>query len=176
MNKSIEYLLAQSRKKYQSLDFKKIDWAHGEIETMEEFIKEVYRDAQLNYKPEGFPRENGKLLLFFRELPAEKDGVSYSVPVRVLYNPKAAFNTYLRVEVDKEKKRVDIVKTLVYQIISLQIPVTSGMRKITDYNTQEIVLEAGDIIWATQRETEEPKSFCTVPVRCYARKKELKRI
>ena len=98
--------------------------------------------------------------------------------------PEAHFNTYAITGRAGLKKDIDVSEMLVYKIIGLQIPMTTAMKKITDFKNIEVVLYVGDIIWSAEREVKErgktelvKKTYCAAPIYCKIRprRKEEKR-
>ena len=185
MNKSFEYIVKRCGDKKNPTWMKMIDWAHGRIEPIAEFIQKAYEDKGLDTIEESkLPREEGKIFLFEKEIPGSKNGVDYKLPVKVLYDPEARFNTYAITERAGLKKDIDVSEMLVYKIIGLQIPMTTAMTKITDFKNIEVVLYVGDIVWSSEREVKErgkaelvKKIYCAAPICCKIRprKKEEKK-
>ena len=156
-NPSYKYITAKAAKattgrKAQAMRvFSTAKWAEGGIETILDYTKTVYKDRGLDYKEDGFPKKNGNLLLYESKIPIEKSGEGKRVPVEVVYNPSAKFNTFTYI-MRTQKKAIDASVELLHNVVTLQIPVTTGMKKVTNFDNQKIYIEVGDIVWSGEKE------------------------
>lgn len=156
-NPSYKYITAKAAKaatgrKAQAMRvFSTAKWAEGGIETILDYTKTVYKDRGLDYKEDGFPKKNGNLLLYENKIPIEKNGENKRVPVEVVYNPDAKFNTFTYI-MRTQKKAIDASVELLHNVVTLQIPVTTGMKKVTNFDNQKIYIEVGDIVWSGEKE------------------------
>lgn len=156
-NPSYKYITAKAAKaatgrKAQAMSvFSTAKWAEGGIETIFDYTKTVYKDRGLDYKEDGFPKRNGNLLLYESKIPIEKNGESKRVPVEVVYNSDAKFNTFTYI-MRTQKKAIDASVELLHNVVTLQIPVTTGMKKVTNFDNQKIYIEVGDIVWSGEKE------------------------
>lgn len=156
-NPSYKYITAKAAKaatgrKAQAMRvFSAAKWAEGGIETILDYTKTVYKDRGLDYKEDGFPKKNGNLLLYESKIPIEKNGENKRVPVEVVYNPEAKFNTFTYI-MRTQKKAIDASVELLHNVVTLQIPVTTGMKKVTNFDNQKIYIEVGDIVWSGEKE------------------------
>ena len=156
-NPSYKYITAKAAKaatgrKVQAMRvFSTAKWAEGGIETILDYTKTVYKDRGLDYKEDGFPKKNGNLLLYESKIPIEKSGEGKRVPVEVVYNPSAKFNTFTYI-MRTQKKAIDASVELLHNVVTLQIPVTTGMKKVTNFDNQKIYIEVGDIVWSGEKE------------------------
>lgn len=157
LNPSYKYITAKAAKaatgrKAQAMRvFSTAKWAEGGIETILDYTKTVYKDRGLDYKEDGFPKRNGNLLLYESKIPIEKSGEGKRVPVEVVYNPSAKFNTFTYI-MRTQKKAIDASVELLHNVVTLQIPVTTGMKKVTNFDNQKIYIEVGDIVWSGEKE------------------------
>lgn len=157
LNPSYKYITAKAAKattgrKTQTMRvFSTAKWAEGGIETILDYTKTVYQDRGLDYKEDGFPKKNGNLLLYESKIPIEKNGEGKRVPVEVVYNPDAKFNTFTYI-MRTQKKAIDASVELLHNVVTLQIPVTTGMKKVTNFDNQKIYIEVGDIVWSGEKE------------------------
>ena len=156
-NPSYKYITAKAtkyasgRKARQMSHFSSAKWGEGHIETIWEYTEAVYKDRGLDYKVDNFPMRNGNLLLYENKIPTEVKGESKRVPVEVIYNPHAKFNTFTYI-MRTQKKAIDASVELLHNVVTLQIPVTTGMKKVADFDNQKIWIEVGDIIWSGEKE------------------------
>lgn len=156
-NPSYKYITAKAAKaatgrKAQAMRvFSTAKWAEGGIETIFDYTKTVYKDRGLDYKEDGFPKKNGNLLLYESKIPIEKNGENKRVPVEVVYNSDAKFNTFTYI-MRTQKKAIDASVELLHNVVTLQIPVTTGMKKMTNFDNQKIYIEVGDIVWSGEKE------------------------
>lgn len=156
-NLSYKYITAKAAKaatgrKAQAMRvFSTAKWAEGGIETILDYTKTVYKDRGLDYKEDGFPKKNGNLLLYESKIPIEKNGENKRVPVEVVYNSDAKFNTFTYI-MRTQKKAIDASVELLHNVVTLQIPVTTGMKKVTNFDNQKIYIEVGDIVWSGEKE------------------------
>ena len=156
-NPSYKYITAKAAKaatgrKAQAMRvFSTAKWAEGGIETILDYTKTVYKDRGLDYKEDGFSKKNGNLLLYESKIPIEKNGENKRVPVEVVYNPDAKFNTFTYI-MRTQKKAIDASVELLHNVVTLQIPVTTGMKKVTNFDNQKIYIEVGDIVWSGEKE------------------------
>ena len=156
-NPSYKYITAKAAKaatgrKAQAMRvFSTAKWAEGGIETILDYTRTVYKDRGLDYKEDGFSKKNGNLLLYESKIPIEKNGENKRVPVEVVYNPDAKFNTFTYI-MRTQKKAIDASVELLHNVVTLQIPVTTGMKKVTNFDNQKIYIEVGDIVWSGEKE------------------------
>ena len=147
--KAIKY--ASGRKARQMSHFSSAKWGEGHIETIWEYTEAVYKDRELDYEVDKFPMRNGNLLLYENKVSTEVKGESKRIPVEVVYNPDAKFNTFTYI-MRTQKKAIDASVELLHNVVTLQIPVTTGMKKVTNFDNQKIWIEVGDIVWSGEQE------------------------
>lgn len=175
MNESLKYLLTQMNKKKYPVSVRSADWVHGETITIPEFVKMIYEDRGLDYDESKNSLSDGKLLLYTKDLALSKAGKNYNAPLVVRYNPKAKFNTMAtlvrsaKADHVKPPREVDVLHDLIYRVVSLQIPVTSGVKKARGYEGKQIIVEVGDVVKSGEKGEELPNY--AVPVRCWVEDK-----
>ena len=181
-NPSYKYITAKAakaatgRKAQATRVFSSAKWAEGGIETIWDYTKTVYKDRGFDLDLKKMPyKEDGKyLLLYENKIPIEKNGESKRVPVEVVYNPDSKFNTYTYI-MRTQKKAIDASVELLHNVVTLQIPVTTGMKKVTNFDNQKIWVEVGDIIWSGEKEVVDSEGrkgiqqIVAVPLRVEAR-------
>ena len=177
MNKSLQYLLSQMTKKKYPTKVRTADWVHGGVVEVPDFVRRVYEDRGFDCNEEGFVEVNGHLLLFEKPYAIEREGKSFMIPVQILYNPEAKFNSLSITQTAGEKKNIDVITRLLYKVVTLEIPLTSGIKKIKDFSDQKIVIEVGDVVYSRELpgETKErpvANRYWAVPICCKAEKKE----
>ena len=156
-NPSYKYITAKAvkyatGKRAQAMrHFSSAKWAEGGIETIWSYTKTVYEDRGLDFSLKNLPYRDNLLLLYENKIPVEKNGESKRVPVEVVYNPSAKFNTFTYI-MRSQKKAIDASVELLHNVVTLQIPVTSGMKKVSDFDNQKIRIEVGDIVWSGEKE------------------------
>ena len=89
--------------------------------------------------------------MYESKIPIEKNGENKRVPVEVVYNSDAKFNTFTYI-MRTQKKAIDASVELLHNVVTLQIPVTTGMKKVTNFDNQKIYIEVGDIVWSGEKE------------------------
>lgn len=187
-NPSYKYITAKAAKaatgrRAQAMRFfSSAKWAEGGIETIWDYTKTVYEDRGLDFDLKKMPyKEDGKyLLLYESKIPVEKNGESKKVPVEVVYNPDSKFNTYTYI-MRTQKKAIDASVELLHNVVTLQIPVTTGMKKVTNFDNQKIWVEVGDIVWSGEKEVVDGEGrkgiqqIVAVPLRVEARGVEVEK-
>lgn len=131
--------------------FSTAKWAEGGIETIFDYTKTVYKDRGLDLNENTLPYRDDGLLLYESKIPVEKNGESKRVPVEVVYDPDAKFNTFTYI-MRTQKKAIDASVELLHNVVTLQIPVTTGMKKVTNFDNQKIYIQVGDIVWSGEKE------------------------
>lgn len=131
--------------------FSSAKWAEGGIETIWDYTKAVYKDRGLDFSLKNLPYRDNGLLLYENKISVERNGESKRVPVEVVYNPDAKFNTFTYI-MRSQKKAIDASVELLHNVVTLQIPVTSGLKKVSDFDKQKICIAVGDIIWSGEKE------------------------
>ena len=149
MNKSKEYIMLKSNQRRQPAVFKRTDWMHGDVEEMIEFLRKYYNQKLQTPFPDEPPKEEGFVLLYdYNTSSVNEKGEAFNIPVKIMYDPGAKFNTFscaLRLE---QQTDLDIKHALLAAIINLKIYNNTEGKKIKSINKKKLQIKmyVGDFV------------------------------
>lgn len=173
INRSVKYLSKVCNKKYQPLSLKQVKWALGEVLSYRHLMRVYYEANGYDINP-AIERdsETNLPLLFEYGLPAKnREGKDCKIPVRILYNDKATYNTAAFAIQEEGQTENEVIYAMLYRIINMGVTCQEESKKLETANHEKIAFEffLGDLVIA---QTVEGKNILGLPIRYVVKEKK----
>lgn len=150
INRSVKYLNKICNKKYQPLSLKQAKWVEGDVLTYRDLMRAYYLANGYDIEPAvERDTETGLPLLFEYSLPGvNKEGGKIKIPVSILYDSKAAYNTAAFAFQEEGQNRDSTIYAMLYRIINMGITCETESKKLEKMDQEKVMFKffLGDII------------------------------
>lgn len=187
LTKSKLYLIDKAQKKKTPKEFKNINWAWGEEESLLDVIDKMFKihgHDQIDEDKKVYS-DRGELLLYECTMKISKPdvisltgdkviaGKQDKIPVEIYYNPSVAYNTCVCCSCVGEEHKNELRNMMLSNLVNLRFGVSDKIAEEAFKNKKALKVIAGDFVWAksvaasaADKDSIEAKTWtCGLPIR-----------